>query len=278
MVISQLISSYSGFFQDKKEMYLFLEEIFKKDISYFYAHQDQLVEDENAKLLLDYAKRRIKNEPVAYILKKAYFYGSEFVVDEGILIPRSDTETLVDQAILDSNTREHPNILDLACGSGCIGISIAKHVKTAKVTLSDISDKCISVSSINLKLNNVQTNCQVRKSDLFQDITGKFDLIVSNPPYIPLHEYVALDKQVLDYEPKLALLAGEDGTEFYTAIVSEAKSYLNDGASIMFEVGYNQAESLEVILKDQGYREIFKVKDTQGIDRVVCAKYYIETN
>lgn len=255
-------------------MYLFLEEIFKEDISYFYAHQDQIVDEDKAKLLLDYAKRRLKREPVAYILGKAYFYGCEFIVDEGVLIPRDDTEILVDQAIVDANSRENPRVLDLACGSGCIGISIAKHVKSSKVLLSDISDKCINISSKNLKLNNVQENCSVMQSNLFQDIAGKFDLIVSNPPYIPLHEYVALDKQVSDYEPMLALLAGEDGTEFYTAIVKEAKNYLNDRGSIMFEVGYNQAEALEEILKSQGYSEIYKVKDLQGINRVVCAKLF----
>lgn len=273
MVISQLINSYSGFFPDKKEMYLFLEEIFKKDISYFYAHQDQIVEDDKAKLLLEYAKRRIKKEPVAYILGKAYFYGNEFIVDRNVLIPRPDTEVLVEKVISESAKVEKPYILDLACGSGCIGISIAKKLKESTVVLSDVSQDCINITSINIRHNNVENNTKVVKSNLFSDIQEKFDIIVSNPPYIPYHEYISLDKQVADYEPELALLAGEEGTEFYEIISKEAKNYLNKDGWVMFEVGYNQSKRVEDILKKQGYSDITINADIQGIHRVVRAKF-----
>ncbi|MFA5341083.1 MAG: peptide chain release factor N(5)-glutamine methyltransferase [Clostridia bacterium] len=272
MVISQLINSYSGFFNDKKEMYYFLEEIFKKDISYFYAHQDELVEEDKSKLLLEYAKRRMKNEPIEYILEKAYFYGNEFYVNENVLIPRNDTEILVENAISAGDRLEKPVILDLACGSGCIGISIAKKLKQSKVILSDISEKCIEISRRNILRNDVKSNCFAMQSNLFSSIEGKFDIIVSNPPYIPEHEYIALERQVSDYEPKLALLAGEEGTEFYEAIASNAKAFLNIGGYLMFEVGYNQANQIKEILIKQGYEDIQILKDLQGIDRVVIAK------
>ena len=272
MVISQLISSYSGFFTDKKEMYVFLEEIFKKDISYFYAHQDEEVEEYKSKLLLECAKRRMKKEPIEYILKKACFYGNEFYVDSNVLIPRNDTEILVEHAVNIGQMIKTPSILDLACGSGCIGISIAKKLGKSKVILSDISDKCIDIARKNIVINEVKSNCFAVQSDLFTKIEGKFDLIVSNPPYIPLHEYLALDKQVSDYEPKLALLAGEDGTEFYELISINAKKHLNNGGYIMYEVGYNQALQVIKILKKQGYNDIQIHKDLQNKDRIVMAR------
>ncbi|HQM39200.1 MAG TPA: peptide chain release factor N(5)-glutamine methyltransferase [Clostridia bacterium] len=253
-------------------MYYLLEEIFNKDISYFYAHQDELVDESKSKLLLEYAKRRIKKEPIEYILKKANFYGNEFYVDSNVLIPRNDTEVLVEKAITAGKSFENPKVLDLACGSGCIGISIAKTLKHCNVVLSDICDECIEIAKKNILINDVKSNCYTIKSDLFSKIEGKFDVIVSNPPYIPMHEYISLDKQVSDYEPKLALLAGDEGTEFYESISLTAKYYLNNKGYILFETGYNQAFKVAKILKKQGYSEIQIFKDMQGIDRIVIAK------
>ncbi|HPY98852.1 MAG TPA: peptide chain release factor N(5)-glutamine methyltransferase [Clostridia bacterium] len=271
MVISQLIGYCSEIFKDKKEMYFFLEEVFQKDISYFYAHPDEQVEPDKYRLLLEYAERRGKNQPFEYILNKACFYGNSFYVDSHVLIPRNDTEILVEKAIAIGKTMESPRILDLACGSGCAGISIAKELAQSKVIMSDISEKCVEIANKNILINKI-SNCSAVQSDLFNKIEGQFDIIVSNPPYIPLHEYVALDKQVLEYEPKLALLAGEEGTEYYELISADAMKYLKKGGYILYEVGYNQASRVCDILKKYRYTDIKVHKDLHNTDRIVIAR------
>lgn len=275
MVISELVDLYSKRLDNKKELYYFMEEIFDKDISYFYAHADDKVDDKKVKRLNSYIERRLKGEPVQYILGKAYFMSCTLKVSKGILIPRNDTETLAEEAIrILSKMKNNPWVLDLCCGSGCLGISVAKLVKNALVTLSDVSDICIETTEKNIKLNRVDDRCRAVKSDLFRNIQGRFDIIISNPPYIPMNEYVELDPSVLDYEPKEALLGGIEGTEYYTDIADKARDFLSKGGYLFFEVGYDQAAHVEKILDDKGYTEIRHVKDLQGIDRVVCARYY----
>ncbi|MFA7672368.1 MAG: peptide chain release factor N(5)-glutamine methyltransferase [Clostridia bacterium] len=275
MVISELVSLYSKRLDDKKELYYFMGEIFDKDISYFYAHGDETVDDKKVKKLNSYIERRLKGEPVEYIIGKAYFMSCTFKVSKGILIPRSDTETVAEEAVrILSQMKNNPWVLDMCCGSGCIGISVAKLVDNALVTLCDVSDICIETTEKNIKLNRVDDRCRALKSDLFKSIQGRFDIIISNPPYIPMNEYVRLDHSVLDYEPKEALLGGMEGTEYYTDIADKALNFLSKGGYLLFEVGYDQAEYVEKILQDKGYTQIRHVKDLQGIDRVVCARYY----
>lgn len=274
-MISELVSLYSQRLDDKKELYRFIEEIFDKDISYFYSHSDESVDDEKVKKLDGYIERRQKGEPLEYIIGKAYFMSCTFKVSKGILIPRSDTETVAEEAVrIMGKMKNNPWVLDMCCGSGCIGISVAKLVDKALVTLCDLSDKCVETTQMNMKLNGVDDRCRVVKSDLFSSIQGRFDIIISNPPYIPMDEYKGLDHSVLDYEPKEALLGGILGTEYYTDIADRAWDFLGKGGYLLFEVGYNQAERVERILQDKGYTEIRHVKDLLGIDRVVCARYY----
>ena len=275
MVISELVDLYSKRLDNKNELYYFMEEIFDKDISYFYAHADDKVDDKKVKRLNGYIERRLKGEPAEYILGKAYFMSCTFKVSKGILIPRNDTETLAEEAIrILSKMKNNPWVLDMCCGSGCLGISIAKLVKNTLVTLSDVSDICIETTEKNMKLNRVDDRCRAIKSDLFRNIQGRFDIIISNPPYIPMNEYVELDPSVLDYEPKEALLGGIEGTEYYMDIADKAHDFLSKGGYLFFEVGYDQAAHVEKILDNKGYSEIKHVKDLQGIDRVVSARYY----
>ena len=202
--------------------------------------------------------------------------GLDFYLEEGVLIPRPDTETLVEYVIEYINTRyknKNINILDLGIGSGAISLSIAHYCKNAFVHGVDISNAAIKVANVNkerLKLSNVK----FYKGDLFKaleefDLEGKFQIIVSNPPYIASGEIEGLDITVKDFEPRLALDGGVDGLDFYRKITPESKRFLDDNGLLIYEIGYDQGEAVQNILISEGFKETTILKDLQGLDRVV---------
>ena len=197
----------------------------------------------------------------------------DFFVKEGVLIPRPDTETLVEEIIeLCKNKSEQINILDIGTGSGAITVSLAKYIENSKVMSFDISDIPLEVGKINAINNEVDNKIEFVKSDVFsaiKDTEKQFDVIVSNPPYIPKKDIETLHTQVKDYEPYNALEGGEDGLDFYRQITKESIDYLKQGGILAYEVGHDQAEDVSEIMKSYGYTKIYKKKDIQGIDRVV---------
>lgn len=213
-------------------------------------------------------QRRLQGEPVQYIMKKADFMGMRFHVDSRVLIPRQDTETLVEAAIIALQGKKNPRVLDMCTGSGCIGLSIATLVPGAEITLADISTGALEVAKKNAHTLNVEAT--LRHGDLFKAVgKEKFDLIVSNPPYIPTDEVAGLQAEV-QHEPVLALDGGADGLDFYRRIAKEAPSHLNQGGSIYLEVGMDEAADVLTLLRsnvdgaDSGI-----IKDLCGIDRIV---------
>ena len=223
--------------------------------------------------ILKYINDRINGRPVAYIVGNREFMGLDFFVKEGVLIPRPDTETLVEEIIeLCKNKREQINILDIGTGSGAITVSLAKYIENSKVMSFDISDIPLEVGKINAINNEVDNKIEFVKSDVFsaiEDTEKQFDVIVSNPPYIPKKDIETLHTQVKDYEPYNALEGGEDGLDFYRQITKESIDYLKQGGILAYEVGHDQAEDVSEIMKSYGYTKIYKKKDIQGIDRVV---------
>lgn len=207
---------------------------------------------------------KLKNGyPLQYLLGETEFMGLKFIVKENVLIPRNDTEILVTKAV--EYIKDKPlKVLDMCCGTGCIGISIASLCKNTKVTCADISSFAIELTKENAKLNNVDV--QIIQSDLFENITEKYDVLVSNPPYIETNEMEKLPIQV-QFEPKLALDGYEDGIYFYKKIVNECKEYLNNQNKIFFEIGYNQGKSVGDLLPKS---EI--IKDYHGKDRVIIGE------
>ena len=199
--------------------------------------------------------------------------GLDFFVKEGVLIPRPDTETLVEEIIdLCKDKSEKIDILDIGTGSGAITVSLAKYIENSKVMSFDISDIPLEVGKINAINNKVDNKIEFIKSDLFsaiQDKQKQFDVIVSNPPYIPKKDIETLHTQVKDYEPYNALEGGEDGLDFYRNITKESVKYLKQDGILAYEVGHDQAEDVSEIMKSYGYTKIYKKKDIQGIDRVV---------
>jgi len=218
-----------------------------------------------------FLNRRLQGEPVQYILKRSDFMGMRFYVDKRVLIPRQDTETLVEAVIIALHGRHEPKVLDLCTGSGAIGISIGTLVPGADVTLSDISTAALEVAKKNA--HNLNVNLTLRHGNLFDAVgRDKFDLIVSNPPYIPSCELEDLQSEV-KFEPELALDGGADGLDFYRRIASEAPAHLNKGGSIYLEVGIDEAQDVLNLLKEHmDCADSGIIRDLGGIERIVWAR------
>lgn len=219
-----------------------------------------------------YLKRIVEGTPLQYITKQQEFMKLEFYVNKEVLIPRADTEILVEEAIKIAKKQEQAKVLDLCTGSGAIGISIAKYVKESEVVLADISKKALQIAKRNAKKNQVEEQIQIVETDLFTNISSSFDIIVSNPPYIKTEEIKSLAKDVQS-QPILALDGGTDGLEFYKKIIQEAYHYLKPNGYLCLEIGYEQKEQVIQLLEEvKQYKEIRGKKDLGGNDRIVIAR------
>ena len=222
----------------------------------------------------NFEKRR-RRIPLAQILGRQSFYGLDFFVNEDVLIPRADTECLVDLVLEDyadlakQAGSSSLNILDLCTGSGCIGISVAKHLPYQELLLLDLSEKALAVAKKNAE-KHLGDNVTLLQSDLLTGVQGKkFSLLLSNPPYIVSRVIPGLDREVSEYEPKMALDGGEDGLVFYRRIAKEAKAVLLPGARLYLEIGYDQGESVKDIFQKEGYEAVEVFPDLSGNPRVL---------
>ncbi len=220
-------------------------------------------------------QRRLRGEPLAYITGDWEFYGLPMHVTPDVLIPRPDTEVLVDTALKALLGRKmDARILDLCCGSGCIGVALAHELPAARVVMVDISENALEVSRQNIRLNRVNRTVCLRADALQKPpmSVGEFDLIVSNPPYVRSFEIMTLDSSVRDYEPLGALDGGEDGLMFYRSILQYWLTALRPGGLLMFEVGEDQSASVRALMREAGMQDVFSVLDTAGIERVVVGR------
>ena len=254
---------------------MLLSDILGKEKEYLLIHDNEELSQD----VLDnfYAKlNRLKDEePIQYILNKQEFMGFEFYVDENVLIPQPDTEILVEEVVdiskkINNNSNEL-RVLDMCTGSGAIAISLSKLIENASVSASDISDGALNVAKENAIKNSVKI--EFYKSDLFNDISKniKFDIIVSNPPYIQTEVIKGLSKEVQS-EPFIALDGGEDGLVFYREIIKNAKDYIVEDGYLALEIGYDQKESVTNLLRENGYKNIYSKTDLAGNDRVVVGQ------
>ena len=242
------------------------------DSLYIRLNLDKELTKEQEDLFNLFIQDRLKGRPIAYIVGNREFMGLDFYVQEGVLIPRPDTEILVEELIEICKDKENLNILDIGTGSGAITISLAKYLNTSNVKSFDISDIALEVGKKNAISNEVDNRVEFIKSDLFSAIKDndiKFDVIVSNPPYIPKKDIKTLHTQVKDYEPYIALEGGDDGLDFYRSITEQSKLYLKENGILAYEVGHDQAQDVAKIMETNGYTKIYTKKDLQGIDRVV---------
>lgn len=217
----------------------------------------------------EYIEKIIKGKPVQYITNNQEFMKLNFYVDENVLIPQPDTEILVEEVIKSIDIMENIEILDMCTGSGCIGISLAKNIKNTKVTLVDINKEAIEIAKKNAIQNGVENKVTFIQSDMFENVKGKFDIIVSNPPYIETDIIQTLDKQVQN-EPHIALDGGKDGLDFYKILINEAHKYLKKDGKIFLEIGYDQKQEIESLAKQsKHYKKIETIKDLSQNDRVI---------
>ncbi len=222
-------------------------------------------------------QRIVDGEPLAYVLGEWEFYGMRLYVDKNVLIPRDDTCTVAALAIKKGlYLDQDPRILDLCTGSGCIGLAVANRVKDAKVTLADISRDALAVAKKNISLHKLGGRVSCVQADARSAppaFLGKFDLIVSNPPYVTGKEMQELPKSVKDYEPHLALYGGEDGLDFYRDIIRYYTSALKPGGYLCFEFGKGQGDGVCALLEAKGYTVLERSRDNNDIERAVLAQY-----
>lgn len=245
-----------------------------KDITLI-LNRDEMISPHVEESYMYLIAKRTQGIPLQYITKSQEFMGLEFYVDERVLIPRQDTETLV-EAILDIAKKESIHqVVEIGAGSGCISISLAHYRKDMDITAIDISQDALEVTLKNARYHHVEDRISCIKSDLFEAYKGganTLDLIVSNPPYISREECKSLMREVEGYEPRIALTDGFDGLTFYRRISKEAKVFLKPNGIIAYEIGYNQSEDVTHILNQEGYYNIQTLKDLPGKDRVVIAR------
>lgn len=219
------------------------------------------------------AERVSTKKPIQQILGQSYFMSERFFVNEYTLIPRPETEILVLECLKLIPKVENVNILDIGTGSGCIPVSIAKRGNNAKITAVDICENALKVAKKNSQLHKVEAQIDFVKSNLFSNINEKFNIIVSNPPYIPITEKTNLQSEVRDFEPENALFAYDDeGVEFYKKIIEESKKHLFEGGYLLFELGIGQSFLVKELMIQNGFSQINIIKDLDDIDRVIVGQ------
>ncbi len=236
---------------------------------------------ENEKLsFFKYIERRKSFEPIAYILEKKEFYGMDFFVDQNVLIPRPDTEILVDEVILEYKKKfpdKEITILDLGTGSGAIAVSLATVIPLSKITATDVLDEVLKIATKNAISNSIAAQIEFIQSNWYSNLSNnKFDFIVSNPPYINSADKSYMSQETLLYEPQDALFADDNGLINYNEIISGATSFLNLGGKIFLEIGFNQSKAVVSILEKYHFTEITIVQDLSGQDRIIKATHLYE--
>lgn len=255
---------------------LILGKVLNKDKIYLMINSNEEVEEKDEEEFLKLINKRMENMPIRYILGEVDFMGLDFYIEEGVLIPRSDTEVLVEEVLKIIDKDKELNLCDLCSGSGAIGISLAHYRKNIMVDLIDFYEKPEKISKKNIVRNKLENQVKFIKSDLLKEPIKelkRYDIIVSNPPYIKENVIDTLMDDVKNYEPRTALSGGDSGLIFYERIVEESKKALKENGILAFEIGYDQGDSVRNIMKNGGYIDINVVKDLAGLDRVVIGRF-----
>ena len=248
---------------------LLLEEVCRTDRNTLLVHGDRAVTEEEETQFLIFIERRSTHEPLQQITGWQEFMGLRFSVTEDVLVPRQDTETLVEEVM--RYLSDGMEILDVCTGSGCILLSLLRYSNGCRGVGCDISEKALAVAGQNAK--ELGISAQFIQSDLFESIEGRFEYIVSNPPYIRKDMIPTLMEEVRDHEPLIALDGGEDGLDFYRKITREATEHLYSGGMLFFEIGYDQGEAVKLLMEEEGYEEVTVSQDLAGLDRVVYGTF-----
>lgn len=250
------------------DAWLLLEEVFQISRSWYFAHSDTVVSGEQSRKYEALIARRGQRIPLQHLIGKAWFYGLPFTVNEHVLIPRQDTEILVEQAL--KRVRPGMRILDMCTGSGCILLSVLANCEGVSGLGVDLSEQALEVAKKNA--SDLKIEAEFCRSDLFEQVEGTFDLILSNPPYIRTDVIPTLMPEVRDHEPRMALDGKEDGLHFYRRILERTGDFLKPGGWLCFEIGYDQGEDLRRMMEMYGLEQIEIVRDLAGLDRTAVGR------
>ena len=250
------------------DAWLLLEEVFQISRSWYFAHSDTEAEEQKARRYESLLEQRGQRIPLQHLTGKTWIYGLPFTVNEHVLIPRQDTEILVEEAL--KRAKSGMKILDMCTGSGCILLSVLSNCPSVMGTGVDLSEKALETARKNAA--DLKIKAEFLHSDLFKQVEGSFDLILSNPPYIRTDVIPTLMPEVRDHEPWMALDGKEDGLYFYRKILEQAGAYLTPGGWLCFEIGYDQGEDLRALMQRQGLEQIEIVKDLAWLDRVAVGR------
>ena len=252
------------------DAWLLLEYVSGISRSWYFIHENEEISEDDIEEYQILIEQRGKHIPLQQLTKEAYFYGMKFFVNENVLIPRQDTEVLVEQVLSLSKEKENLKLLDMCTGSGCILLALLANLKQASGTGVDLSEKALEVAQRNGEELGIEVSWV--QSDLFDKVSGSYDIIVSNPPYIETSVIEGLMDEVKLYEPRMALDGTEDGLFFYREITMQAGKYLKNNGILAFEIGYNQGKAVSEFMKENGYEEVQVLQDLAGLDRVVTGR------
>ena len=251
----------------KNESRKILSFLLNEDLSFVYVYPEFKLDENIRDRYIQIIEKRKNGLPLEYIIQEKNFYGRDFFVDERALIPRWDTENLISQVVHIAKSISRPKILEIGAGSGAISLTLGIEIEDSSILGVDISKKALEVCEINKKIHQIE-NVSFGYSDLFSNVEGKYDIIVSNPPYLKTKDLMDLQVEVT-HEPSGALDGGEDGLYYYRQITKESINYINPNGFLAFEIGYDQGDAVKEILEENNFEKIEIKKDLQGLDRVI---------
>lgn len=258
--------------RNRADAELLLMHALEKNRAWVLTHAEAIPSDQQADRFIKLIERRYRGEPVQYIIGEAEFYGLPFTVTPDVLIPRPDTEHLVEKALELARAIVRPRIVDVGTGSGAIAVTLAHQLPAAEITAIDLSEAALQVARGNATRNGVEDRVRFLAGDLLASVAGeRFDLVVSNPPYVPETDRALISVEVREFEPGLALFGGEDGLAVHRQLLPAAYDALVSGGFIAIEMGFSQADAIEELLRASGFVDAGVTADLQGIPRVASA-------
>lgn len=266
----------AGISESALDAWILLEFVTGVSRAHYYANQEEVLGEEQVQQYRELIAGRADRIPLQHLTHQAFFMGYEFYVDGRVLIPRQDTETLVEEALSLLSGKDAPVIMDMCTGSGCILLSLLKELPGSTGIGIDASDDALTVAQMNRKALGLEERARFLQSDLFGifdknggDLIQEYDMLISNPPYIRREVIGELMEEVQFHDPMMALDGGEDGLMFYRKITEEGWRFLKEGAWLLYEIGYDQGEEVSCMMREAGYENVAVVKDLAGLDRVV---------
>ena len=263
----------AGIAEPRREAASLLSFVLLRDTAFLIAHPEYTLSDSEQAEYESSVHRRAKHEPFQYIVRRQEFFGLDFEVSPNVLIPRPETELLVEAALNHLRGRQRPRFCEIGVGSGCISVAVLHEIPDATAVAGDVSTEALDIAGRNAARNKVDERIDFKLSDVFENIPHeRFDAVLSNPPYVPERDFESLQAEVRDFEPTVALTAGADGLSIIERIIEGAPAHLADKGTLFMEIGFNQMPAVERLFDMKLWKSVEFLPDLQGIPRIVVAK------